>query len=218
MNFTESEENYLKEIYHLETRSQRVSASLLSEAVQTKASSVTDMLKKLSAKKMVHYKPYQNFTLTDKGTAKALEIIRKHRLWEYFLVSILGFSWKDVHPVAEQLEHISSNELIQRLDDFLGNPAFDPHGDPIPDKNGKIEQVQQASLLEIPLKVKKQVIAIGDQTAPMMDLLNHYQIGIGTTITIVRRFAMDDSLQIKIGNKQPIVLSGQIAKNIYCAK
>ena len=148
---TFSEENYLKSIYHLTAVSEtEVSTNAIAEMMETKASSVTDMLKKLAEKEFVNYKKYQGVSLTNKGKLAAKMIVRKHRLWEVFLVEKLDFSWDEVHDIAEQLEHIKSEKLINKLDDFLGNPTEDPHGDPIPDANGqmiKIDKQLQSELM-----------------------------------------------------------------------
>ena len=136
-----TEENYLKAIYHLSTGNNSVvSTNQIAEITNTKAASVTDMLKKLAEKKLINYIKYQGVTLTEAGKNAAVNIVRKHRLWEVFLVEKLGFKWDEVHDIAEELEHINSESLINRLDDFLGNPAADPHGDPIPDRSGTIHQ------------------------------------------------------------------------------
>ncbi len=147
---TFSEENYLKTIYHLTTVSDsEVSTNAIAEKMETKASSVTDMLKKLAEKDLVNYKKYQGVSLTDNGKLEAKMIVRKHRLWEVFLVEKLDFSWDEVHDVAEQLEHIKSEKLINKLDDFLGNPTEDPHGDPIPDVHGRIIKIEKQLLSEL---------------------------------------------------------------------
>ena len=139
---TFSEENYLKTIYHLTTiLDSEVSTNAIAEKMETKASSVTDMLKKLADKNLVNYKKYQGVSLTNSGKLSAKMIVRKHRLWEVFLVEKLAFSWDEVHDIAEQLEHIKSEKLIAKLDDFLGNPTEDPHGDPIPNADGQIVSV-----------------------------------------------------------------------------
>src|SRR5437868_332834 len=146
---TFTEENYLKAIYHLSLQSESVSTNQIAASLNTKAASVTDMLKKLADKKLINYARYQGVTLTVEGERVALSIIRRHRLWEYFLVEKLSFKWDEVHDVAEELEHISSKELIDRLDDFMGNPKYDPHGDPIPDCNGlfKAHELKAVSTL-----------------------------------------------------------------------
>src|SRR6185312_6510017 len=136
---TFTEENYLKAIYHLSTQEENVSTNQIAVSLNTKAASVTDMLKKLADKELINYAKYQGVTLTVQGEKVALNIVRKHRLWEYFLVEKLNFKWDEVHDVAEELEHISSRELVDRLDDFMGNPKYDPHGDPTPDRHGKFK-------------------------------------------------------------------------------
>lgn len=216
MKLSVSEENYIKAVYHLQVVHHQVSSTLLAEAVQTKAASVTDMLKKLHAKKIVHYQPYKNFTLTETGNKLALEIIRKHRLWEFFLVNKLGFQWDQVHDIAEELEHISSKELVTKLDNYLDYPSFDPHGDPIPNSKGKMTELKQSSLIEIPLKKTATVSYIKDQSSSMLDLLKHYQIRIGTRLKLVKRFDFDGSVEIKIEKLPDAVLSSVVAQNIYC--
>src|ERR1700755_2627153 len=148
---TFTEENYLKAIYHLSLQSASVSTNQIAASLNTKAASVTDMLKKLADKELINYAKYQGVTLTATGEKIAISIIRKHRLWEYFLVEKLNFKWDEVHDVAEELEHISSKELIDRLDNFMGNPKYDPHGDPIPDRHGKFKahELRSVSSLEV---------------------------------------------------------------------
>ncbi len=216
MKFSVSEENYIKSIYHLQVQHQRVNATMLAAMVNTKAASVTDMLKKLQKKTLVDYEPYKSFVLTEAGNKLALTIVRKHRLWEYFLVNKLGFAWDEVHEIAEELEHIGSIELVKRLDEFLEFPSFDPHGDPIPNSRGKMSILKRSNLTEIPLKTTAIVNYIQDQSATMLDLLRHYHIGIGTKIKVSKRFEFDGSVEIKIDKLPDAVLSCQVAKNIYC--
>ncbi|MEO6490343.1 MAG: metal-dependent transcriptional regulator [Ferruginibacter sp.] len=216
MNLTATEENYIKAIYHLQNKSDSVSTNLLSGEMNTRPASVTDMLKKLRTKRIVHYQRYKEFTLTELGVKTALVVIRKHRLWEYFLVNKLGFKWGDVHNVAEELEHISSSELIVRLDDFLGNPSFDPHGDPIPDNKGKIRTLRQSNLATLPLKKIAEVSSVKNQSPQMMDMLNHFQIRIGTKIKVNKRFDFDGSIEIKIDKLPATIISKQVAQNVYC--
>ncbi|MEO6584407.1 MAG: metal-dependent transcriptional regulator [Ferruginibacter sp.] len=216
MLHTTSEENYIKAIYHLQNVHGKVSTTLLSEAMQIKPASVTDMLKKLQAKKMVNYQRYQAFVLTDGGGKIALDIIRKHRLWEFFLVDKLGFAWDKVHALAEELEHVKSRELIVRLDNYLGNPSFDPHGDPIPDHKGKIKLVRQSNLYEMPLKKLLTVSAVKNQSIQMMDMLKHYHISIGSKIKVNRRFDFDNSVEIKVDKQPASVISNLIAINVFC--
>src|ERR1044072_4527488 len=142
LNYSTSEENYIKTIYHLQNGQNTVTTSALAENLSTKPASVTDMMKKLKTKKLIHYQPYQGFRLSQEGRKVALDIIRRHRLWEFFLAEKLKFKWDEVHVLAEDLEHVSNKKLIDKLDEFLGFPRFDPHGDPIPDSLGKMETSQ----------------------------------------------------------------------------
>lgn len=215
MNYTTSEENYIKCIYHLQQETGLVNTNSLAADINTRAASVTDMLKKLKAKKLLHYEKYKGFKLNEAGKKVALEIIRKHRLWEYFLVEKLKFDWDKVHPIAEELEHISSEELVQRLDNFLGNPSFDPHGDPIPDKNGKIPVINQQCLSEIPLKKSAIVSSVSNQTPQMLEMLKHYNIALGSQITVLKKFDFDGSLEIKVAKQNACIVSEQVAKNVF---
>jgi len=215
MNFTTSEENYIKSIYHLQKDSDTVNTNSLAAEMQTSAASVTDMLKKLQRKKLLQYERYKGFKLNETGKKVALGVVRKHRLWEYFLVEKLGFAWDKVHPIAEELEHISSDELIKRLEQFLGNPSFDPHGDPIPDRNGKIPVIKQLNLSSLRVKQQATVSSVGNQTPQMLEMLKHYHIGIGTSITVLKRFEFDGSLEIKVLKQPACIISEQVAKNVF---
>ncbi len=215
MNFTTSEENYIKSIYHLQQEAGMVNTNSLAAEMHTRAASVTDMLKKLKAKKLLQYERYKGFKLNEAGNKAALGVVRKHRLWEYFLVEKLKFDWDKVHPIAEELEHISSEELVQRLEQFLGNPSFDPHGDPIPDRNGKIPVIKQQSLLDIPLKKPVAVSSVSNQTAQMLEMLKHYKIALGTQIMVTKKFAFDNSLEIRVLKQGPCIISEQVAKNVF---
>jgi DtxR family Mn-dependent transcriptional regulator len=215
MNFTVSEENYIKSIYHLQQETGMVNTNSLAAEMQTKAASVTDMLKKLSGKKILQYEKYKGFKLTENGKKVALSVVRKHRLWEYFLVEKLGFEWDQVHDIAEELEHISSNELIERLQQFLGNPSFDPHGDPIPDSNGKIPKINQLNLTVLPLNKTAVVSSVSNQSPQMLEMLKHYAIAIGTSIKVLKCFEFDGSMEIKVSKQPGCIISELIAKNIF---
>ena len=215
MNFTTSEENYIKSIYHLQQETGLVNTNSLANEMQTRPASVTDMLKKLKIKKILQYERYKGFKLNEAGKKAALDVVRKHRLWEFFLVEKLKFDWDKVHPIAEELEHISSDELIQRLDNFLGNPLFDPHGDPIPDKNGKIPVISQQSLSDIPLKKTVTVSSVTNQSAQMLEMLKHYNIVLGTQIMVLKHFEFDGSLEIKVLKQSTCIISEQVAKNVF---
>ncbi len=215
INLSVAEENYIKSIYHLQQANNTVNTNLLANELKTKPASVTDMLQKLQTKEIVEYEKYKGFRLNDSGSKIALKIIRRHRLWEFFLVHKLGFEWDKVHPIAEELEHVSSDELIRRLDGFLNYPQTDPHGDPIPDTNGKIVEIKQIPLAEAKMNKTVLVSSVSNQSAEMLELLKHYNIGIGTQLKICRRFDFDGSLEIKIIRQQAYVISGQVAKNIF---
>lgn len=215
MIFTTSEENYIKSIFHLQQQTGLVNTNALAAEMKTRAASVTDMLIKLKGKKLLQYEKYKGFKLNEAGKKTALDVIRKHRLWEFFLVVHLKFDWDKVHNIAEDLEHISSEELIQRLDNFLGNPSFDPHGDPIPDKHGKIPVINQQSLSTIPLKKMVTVSSVSNQSAQMLEMLKHYNIALGTQLTVNRKFEFDGSLEIKVLKQSPCIISEQVAKNVF---
>ena len=215
MNYTTSEENYIKSIYHLQQETGMVNTNSLAAEMQTRPASVTDMLKKLKTKKLLQYEKYKGFKLNDNGKKIALSVVRKHRLWEFFLANKLGFEWDKVHAIAEELEHVSSTELIERLELFLGSPSFDPHGDPIPDSNGKIPQLKQLNLLSIPLHTTAMVSSVTNQTPQMLEMLKHYHIIIGTSLTVIKYFEFDGSLEIKVHKKASCIISEQVAKNVF---
>ena len=212
---TFSEENYLKTIYHLTIVSDsEISTNAIAEKMETKASSVTDMLKKLAEKDLVNYKKYQGVSLTEKGKLSAKMIVRKHRLWEVFLVEKLDFSWDEVHDIAEQLEHIKSEKLINKLDDFLGNPTEDPHGDPIPDANGQIVKIEQQLLSEFPLHQNGICVGVKDTSSEFLKYLDKQQIALGSKIEVISKETFDASLKIKVDQKE-LVVSNKIAGNLY---
>jgi len=215
MNYSVSEENYIKSIYHLQQQSATVTTNSLANELRTKPASVTDMLKKLQTKKLVDYQKYRGFKLNATGNKIALNIVRRHRLWEFFLVNKLGFEWDVVHDIAEDLEHVSSIELINRLDSYLNFPQTDPHGDPIPDTNGKIAIIKQLNLAEITVKKIVVVSSVGDQSPEMLEMLKHYHIGIGTSLKVNKHFAFDGSVEIKVNQHAPCIISEQVAKNIF---
>lgn len=214
LNYSTSEENYIKAIFHLQ-KDGTVTTNELSAELQTRPASVTDMMKKLKTKKLVHYKAYRGFRLTAEGTRVALLIIRRHRLWEFFLAEKLKFNWDEVHEVAEDLEHVSSKKLIDKLDEFLDFPRFDPHGDPIPDSNGKIENTKQVCLIDVPINKPSVVGHVSDQSTEMLELLGHKKIGIGTRLEVKKKFSFDQSMEIKVRQQPPTHISWDLAKNIF---
>jgi DtxR family Mn-dependent transcriptional regulator len=212
---TFSEENYLKTIYHLTLiLDSEVSTNAIAEKMETKASSVTDMLKKLAEKDLVNYKKYQGVSLTVEGKLAAKMIVRKHRLWEVFLVEKLDFSWDEVHDIAEQLEHIKSEKLINKLDDFLGNPTEDPHGDPIPDANGNMVKIEKQLLSEIAVGKKTICVGVKDTSVEFLQYLDKQKIALGSTIEVLSKEDFDASMHLKV-NKVELIVSHKIASNLY---
>jgi DtxR family Mn-dependent transcriptional regulator len=215
MKVSSSKENYIKAIFHLQEENGIVTTNALAHQLETRAASVTDMLKKLKTQKLLLYEKYQGFKLSPEGRKMALQIIRKHRLWELFLVEKLRFGWEEVHEMAEELEHISSKKLVDRLDEFLGFPKSDPHGDPIPDANGKISLKKQVSLTEMKINMPGIISNITDQSAEMLELLRHKGLSLGTKVEIKKRFSFDNSLELKLKNQPSITVSENVAKNVF---
>lgn len=215
LNYSTSEENYIKAIFHLQGEDVTVTTNELAHELNSKPASITDMMKKLKAKKLLHYQPYRGFRLSNDGKKVALGIIRRHRLWEYFLAEKLKFNWDEVHAVAEEMEHVRHKKLIDKLDEFLGYPRFDPHGDPIPDTNGKIETSKQVCITELSLNKPAVVCNVGDQSSEILELLKHKNISIGTKLEVKKKFDFDNSMEIRIRQQLPFTISEQLAKNIF---
>jgi len=212
---TYSEENYLKVIYHLSNNANKgISTNAIANVMESKPSSVTDMVQKLADKELVEYVKYQGVTLTEKGMFMALMIVRKHRLWEVFLVDKLDFSWDEVHDVAEQLEHIKSEKLTNKLDEFLGFPTEDPHGDPIPDKEGRIANVDKKLLSEISINKKVICVGVKDSSPPFLQYLDKQQIALGSSIEVVAKEDFDHSLSLRVDGKE-VAVSNKIASNLF---
>ena len=211
--FSQSEENYLKTIYHLQVVNEAVTTNEVAEKLQTRPASVTDMMKKLNAKKLLHYKPYYGFYLSNEGKKIALNVIRRHRLWEYFLAEKLKFSWDEVHAVAEELEHVSSKKLIDKLDEYLEFPQFDPHGDPIPDKTGKLKMNVSIPLSTCPKGKTYQVIRLAETDDAFLAYLDKLNIRPGTKLKIIEQHSYDLSCTIAVLKKN-VQLSEKVARNI----
>ena len=210
---SQSEEDYLKALYHLEMDFDSISTNSIADYLDMKPSSVTDMLKKLAEKKFINYQKYKGTSLTKKGKLIALTIIRKHRLWETFLVEKLGFGWDQVHIIAEQLEHIKSEELIENLDNFLGNPKYDPHGDPIPNKDGEIEKMNQKLLVELKASQKGIITGVKKGTASLLNYLDKEKIKLGDSIKVIEILEFDGTYIIEI-NKRKLSFSEKICQNL----
>ena len=219
LNYSTSEENYIKAIFHLQGGEDTVTTNELAHQLKTRPASVTDMMKKLKAKKLLLYQPYRGFRLSQEGNKVALTIIRRHRLWEYFLAEKLQFSWNEVHAVAEDLEHVGNKKLIDKLDEFLGFPRVDPHGDPIPDMNGKIETARQLCLVDLQLNKPGFVSHVSDQSSEILEMLRHKNISIGTKLEVKKKFDFDNSLELQVSKGKSknirISISEQLARNIF---
>jgi len=216
--FSQAEENYIKAIYVLDADSKKgVSTNLIAEKMNTKASSVTDMLQKLSDKQLVNYKKYHGVKLSAKGKKIAASVIRKHRLWETFLVNKLNFSWDEVHDIAEQLEHIKSPKLVDKLDKFLDYPTVDPHGDPIPDKYGNIAIQKKVKLSTLKENEQSVLLTIKDSSDDFLRYLNKKNIAIGNTIKVMSIESFDRSMKIEMNSKQ-FSISEIVAENLYLKK
>jgi DtxR family transcriptional regulator, Mn-dependent transcriptional regulator len=212
---TYAEENYLKAIYHIsEAGKKGVSTNDIAAAMQTKPASVSDMLRKLSHKKVIEYRKYYGVHITEEGKKYALQTIRKHRLWEVFLVEKLHFTWDEVHEVADELEHIKSAILIQRLDEYLGYPKFDPHGDPIPDEYGDVKAKPRLPLSEIKINGTGQIVAVKDSSAAFLRYLDKVGAYIGARIKVLDKVEFDGSLEILVDNKKNIFMSKEVAGNV----
>lgn len=212
---TLTEENYIKAIYHLGKYGvNNVSTNAIAKEMETKASSVTDMVKKLSEKGYVDYKKYQGVSLTAKGIDIAINVVRKHRLWEVFLVEKLNFSWDEIHDVAEQLEHIKSEKLISQLDAFLEYPTHDPHGDPIPDKSGKIKKIDKILLSEAQIGDHCICVGVQDSSSEFLKYLDKNSIALGTELKVIHKEPFDNSIAIQILNKE-FTISNMIANNLF---
>jgi DtxR family Mn-dependent transcriptional regulator len=209
-----TEENYLKSIYHLSvTSDESVSTNAIAASLSTKAASVTDMLKKLADKQLINYAKYQGVSLTEKGKRIAINIVRKHRLWEFFLVEKLNFKWDEVHELAEELEHITSVELIDRLDKFLGHPKYDPHGDPIPDSTGRIKKDELVPISTLKPDESGIIMGVREHTAVFLQYLEKMNLTIGKQIKLIEVVAFDHSVLLSVDNNT-ISISRDVAKNI----
>ena len=216
--FTQAEENYLKTILSISLKNDgRISTNEIANEIGTSPASVSDMFKKLQEKKLIKYKKYQGVSLTKKGRKNATNILRKHRLWETFLVNTLNFSWDEVHIIAEQLEHIQSEKLIDELDDFLDKPKFDPHGDPIPSKEGKIPLSDFKSLNELKVGDKGIIMGVKLDKKSFLQYLNQIRIQIGVEIKIINKVNFDKSMEVKTKYKT-FFLSNDVSKNLLIKK
>jgi DtxR family Mn-dependent transcriptional regulator len=210
-----AEENYLKAIYKLHEKSgAMVSTSALAESLQINAASVTDFIKKMAGKKLISYEKSKGVRLTDQGRSIALAIIRKHRLWEVWLVNKLGFKWDQVHDIAEQLEHVISDELIEQLDKHLGHPKADPHGDLIPDAKGRFAKIMQKPLLDCSVNDKVKFTGVAEHSNSFLQFLTKSNLKLGDELLVESIEDFDSSFHVKINRKERKTLSKEVVKNL----
>jgi DtxR family Mn-dependent transcriptional regulator len=211
------EENYLKAIYkQTERNKDGAYTNDIANELNVKAATVTEAFKKLGDKGLIYYEKYKAVTLTEEGRAVAVKTIRKHRLWEVFLVEKLGFKWDEIHPMAEELEHIGFEELTERLAKFLGNPEFDPHGDPIPDKNGNFAKNKSVKLTSIGIGKTVAMTGIENHMPSFLQHLDKLGLKLGAEVTIKELVEFDQSILVSVNNKKEFYLSQEIAGNILC--
>ncbi len=218
ISISRTEENYLKAIFNLcEDSDNPAATNAIAQAMNTKAASVTDMIKRLSKKEipLIHYQKHKGVRLTDSGKKLATNLIRKHRLWETFLVEKLNFSWDEVHEIAEELEHIKAEKLIDRLDDFLGRPKFDPHGDPIPDADGNFTFRKQILLTDLAVDKTAIVVGVLDDSPSFLQYLDKLNLILGTKVKVLERVEYDGSNRILLNEKQEQILTNKVCQNLY---
>jgi DtxR family transcriptional regulator, Mn-dependent transcriptional regulator len=214
-NYTHTEQNYIKAIYHLSQETDGTAYTQeLAAAMSTTPASASDMVRKLSEKGLVSHIPYRGAKLNRKGEKAAMNIIRRHRLWELFLTEVLKFRWDEVHAMAEELEHVSSDLLLERIDEYLNYPRFDPHGDPIPDAQGRIAPLSSILLANLDTGTRTQIVAVRERSADLLKYLEKSGLILGTSITIVQRYDFDKSMDILINEKKQMHISNEVALNI----
>ncbi len=217
-SFSFSEENYIKWIYRLANGGKdAVYTSTLSKHMKTRPASVTDMIQKLAEKRVINYEKYKGVRITERGKTIALGIIRKHRLWEVFLVEKLKFNWDQVHEIAEQLEHIRSPLLTTRLDEYLGYPKYDPHGDPIPDENGAVQARSRKPLSMMEPGETGTLVTVSDSSELFLRYLDKMGIAIGSKIRVIDKIAYDGSMEVQINNRRNITVSQNASNNLLLA-
>ncbi|PJJ60314.1 metal-dependent transcriptional regulator [Hymenobacter chitinivorans] len=212
-----TEENYLKAIFKLAEAEpgSEVSTNRIAEVLQTRAASVTDMLRRLGEKGLLNYTRYRGVSLTPEGRRLALLTIRKHRLWEVFLVQKLGFNWDEVHEVAEEMEHIQSPLLVRRLDEFLGFPQTDPHGDPIPTEEGAILRPQNRLVADLSPGDSGTVVAVKNTSASFLQYLDKVGLCLGAQLEVLDKVSFDNSLEIKVNDQKTTLISAEVSRNLF---
>jgi DtxR family transcriptional regulator, Mn-dependent transcriptional regulator len=214
-----TEENYLKAIFKLqEQNGETVGNSDLAKTLEVQSASVTDMLKKMAKKKLINYEKSKGFKLTEKGKHIAINIIRKHRLWEVFLLEKLGFGWDEVHEMAEQLEHIQSEKLIDRLDQYLGHPKSDPHGDPIPNANGVFAKLKSILLSESKEGSQSKFVGVIDHSPSFLTYLDKIGLSLGDALTVKLIEEFDNSFTLQLKGKKEVIVSSKVANSLLVSQ
>jgi DtxR family Mn-dependent transcriptional regulator len=214
--YTLSEENYLKAIYRLaQQKGEKNTPKGISDALGNNPASVVDMIRKLVEKELIDYDKKKGVRLTEQGLRDAISIVRRHRLWEVFLLEKLGYKWDEIHDIAEELEHIKDATLADRLEKFLDFPEYDPHGDPIPKANGRVPKSFSLTLANIIEGVDCRVVAVKDTSASFLQYLVKLNIGIGTQIQLLEKIVFDQSLIITIDGKEKTTVSQKFGENIF---
>lgn len=218
---TTTEENYLKVIFKLSAKSPAgsfIHTNDIAHSIDTKAASVTDMIKKLSAKKYLDYTAYKGVVLTSAGVDAATHLIRRHRLWEVFLLEKLKFKWDEVHDMAEQLEHIQSDELTNRLEAYLDFPRFDPHGDPIPDKDGKVPERVKQNLSDLAVGEKAILVGVNQDATEFLKYLDSVGLTLNTSIEVLAKHGYDESVDLLVNKKTKQTISKKVSNNLLVVK
>ena len=214
---TQSTEDYIKGIYKLRREGKQVTTSALARHLGVEDGSVTDMVKKLSEKKLVHYKPYQGVALTEAGLRIAIKTMRRHRLWEMFLAKFLSYSWDEVHDEAERLEHVTSDEMERRLDRALGYPKTDPHGDPIPTSDGEVAATKYAPLSEFDPGETAVIMRVSDADPEVLQYLARLGLGLRSRVSVREKMSVDGTMIIRVGKKDRFI-SHKLAAAISARK
>lgn len=209
-----TEENYLKAIYKLAQQNQEITVKDIALSLDIKMPTVNSMIKKLDEKKLIRYQKYKAIEITEKGKKEALHILRKHRLTELFLSQVMGLGWEEVHDIAEQIEHIQSNLFFNRIDEMLGKPQFDPHGEPIPDINGKLPTYKAFPLAEGQVHKLYKVAGVANHHPSFLQFLDHIGVALGSTIEIKEIQDFDKSMEVKLNHKQKTIFSYTVCLNI----
>ena len=211
---SQTKENYLKAIYFLNLKNEKVTVTALGDVMQVSKPTVNNMIKKLTSQGWIDYQKYKPIQLTKSGMLAATQIIRKHRLTEMFLVKIMGFGWEEVHTIAEEVEHLKTEEFFDRMDELLGYPTVDPHGSPIPDKDGNVDRVRLSKLSDMKTGSNVKLKAIGDSSVELLTMLNDKEIMLGTHFTIIKIEAFDKTMIVSYSDKSEVSLSYEVCKRL----